>query len=71
MSSIDSPATRHLGKKVKLGRDVKVWHLTYIGDNTIIRDVTKIGSLVHTDYDVKICKNYKIEGKATYSHTQL
>jgi len=27
---------KHIGEGVKMGRDVKVWHFTYIGDETII-----------------------------------
>jgi UDP-3-O-[3-hydroxymyristoyl] glucosamine N-acyltransferase len=54
----------HVGKHVKLGSGVQIWHFTYIGDNTEIGDGTKIGSLVHLDYDVRIGRNCKIEGMA-------
>jgi len=47
---------------VTIGRNVKIWHFTYIGDNTVIGDNTKIGSLVHIDYNVKIGCDCKIEG---------
>jgi len=55
---------QHIGKDVKLGRNVRMWHFTYIGDNTVIGDDTKIGSLVHIDYGVRIGSRCKIEGSA-------
>ena len=59
-----SGVMRHIGRNVKIGKDVKMWHFTYIGDNTEIGDETTIGSLVHIDYNVKIGKRCKIEGMA-------
>jgi len=56
--------TNYISEKAKLGKNVSVWHFTYIGDNTEIGDSVKIGSLVHIDYDVKIGENTKIEGSA-------
>lgn len=53
---------KHIGKNVVLGKNVKVWHFAYIGDNTEIGDNTSIGSLAHIDYNVKIGKECKIEG---------
>ncbi len=53
---------RHVGKDVKIGEGVKIWHFTYIGDGAEIGDGTKIGSLVHLDYGVKIGRNCRIEG---------
>ena len=68
MSKITNNATRlthnFISDSAKLGKNVKVWHFSYIGDNTTIGDNTKIGSQVHIDYDVKIGKNCKIEGMA-------
>ena len=55
---------RHIGKNVKLGKDVKIWNFTYIGNDAEIGDGTKLGSLAHIDYGVKIGKNCKIEGMA-------
>ena len=55
---------RHIGKNVKLGKDVKIWNFTYIGNDAEIGDGTKVGSLAHIDYGVKIGKNCKIEGMA-------
>jgi acetyltransferase-like isoleucine patch superfamily enzyme len=54
----------HIGNDVKLGKNVKLWHFTYIGNGSEIGDNTKIGSLVHIDYNVKIGKDCKIEGMA-------
>jgi acetyltransferase-like isoleucine patch superfamily enzyme len=54
----------HVGKNVKLGDNVRMWHFTYIGDGAEIGDNTKIGSLVHIDYGVKIGSDCKIEGSA-------
>ena len=55
---------RHIGKNVKLGKDVKIWNFTYIANDAEIGDGTKVGSLAHIDYGVKIGKNCKIEGMA-------
>ena len=52
----------HIGRGVKLGKNVRIWHFVYIGDNTEIGDNTIIGSLCHIDYNVKIGRNCKIEG---------
>ena len=41
---------------------MKIWHFTYVGDNTEIGDNVKVGSLSHIDYDVKIGNNTTIEG---------
>jgi acetyltransferase-like isoleucine patch superfamily enzyme len=54
--------TNFISQKAKIGKNVKIWHFTYIGDNTEIGDNVKIGSLVHIDYDVKIGENSMIEG---------
>jgi acetyltransferase-like isoleucine patch superfamily enzyme len=59
-----SEVINHVGKNVKLGDNVRMWHFTYIGDGTEIGGNTKIGSLVHIDYGVKIGSDCKIEGSA-------
>ncbi len=56
--------TNFISEKAKIGKNVKIWHFSYIGDDVEIGDNCKIGSLVHIDYDVKIGKNCKIEGTA-------
>jgi acetyltransferase-like isoleucine patch superfamily enzyme len=59
-----SNVANHIGRDVKLGENIRIWHFTYIGDGTEIGDNTKIGSLVHIDYNVKIGSDCKIEGMA-------
>ena len=56
--------TNFISEKAKIGKNVKIWHFSYIGDNTEIGDNVKIGSLVHIDYNVKIGENSMIEGTA-------
>ncbi|MCP8311083.1 MAG: N-acetyltransferase [Candidatus Methylarchaceae archaeon HK01M] len=57
----------HVGKDVELGRNVKLWHFSYIGDGTKIGDNVTIGSLSHIDYKVKIGNNCRIEGNVYIS----
>ncbi len=52
----------YIGKNVKMGRNVRIWHFAYVGDNTEIGDNVVIGSLAHVDYNVKIGNNVRIEG---------
>ena len=54
--------TNFISEKAKIGKNVKIWHFSYVGDDTEIGDNVKIGSLVHIDYDVKIGENSMIEG---------
>ena len=54
--------TNFISEKAKIGKNVKIWHFTYVGDDTEIGDNVKIGSLVHIDYNVKIGENSMIEG---------
>lgn len=54
--------TNFISEKAKLGKNVKVWHFAYIGNDTEIGDNVKIGSLAHVDYNVKIGENTMIEG---------
>jgi acetyltransferase-like isoleucine patch superfamily enzyme len=56
--------TNFISEKAKIGKNVKIWHFSYIGDDVEIGSNVKIGSLVHIDYDVKIGDNTKIEGAA-------
>jgi UDP-3-O-[3-hydroxymyristoyl] glucosamine N-acyltransferase len=51
-----------VSETAKIGRNVKIWHFSYIGNNTKIGDNVSIGSLVHIDYNVKIGDNTRIEG---------
>jgi acyl-[acyl carrier protein]--UDP-N-acetylglucosamine O-acyltransferase len=51
-----------VSETAKIGKNVKIWHFSYIGNNTKIGDNVSIGSLVHVDYNVKIGDNTRIEG---------
>jgi len=53
--------------ETKLGKNVKVWHFSFIDRNTEIGDNSVVGSLVHIDSDVKIGKNCRIQGQAYIS----
>ena len=53
---------KYVSKTANLGKNVKIWHFAYVGDNTIIGDNVMIGSLAHIDYAVKIGNNTRIEG---------
>jgi len=57
-----SLVTNFISEKAKLGKNVRIWHFAYVGDNTEIGDNVKIGSLAHVDYNVKIGDNTMIEG---------
>ncbi len=46
----------------KLGKNVRIWHFSYVGSGTRIGDNVSIGSLAHVDYDVVIGANTRIEG---------
>jgi acetyltransferase-like isoleucine patch superfamily enzyme len=48
--------------KAKIGRNVTIWNLTYVGPQAVIGDNVKIGSLAHVDYDVRIGSGTMIEG---------
>ncbi len=48
--------------EARIGKNVKIWNLTYVGAKTVIGDNVKIGSLAHVDYDVRIGNGTMIEG---------
>jgi acetyltransferase-like isoleucine patch superfamily enzyme len=54
--------TNFISEKAKIGKNVKIWHFAYVGDNTTLGDNVKIGSLSHIDYNVEIGENTMIEG---------
>ena len=54
--------TNFISGTAKLGKNVKIWHFSYIGNNSEIGNNVSIGSLVHIDYNVKIGDNTRIEG---------
>lgn len=53
-----------IAKDAKLGKNVKVWHFSYVGSGTVIGDNVMIGSLAHVDYNVKIGAGTRVEGSA-------
>ncbi len=62
MAFVMKMVTNFISEKAKLGKNVRIWHFAYVGDNTEIGDNVKIGSLAHIDYNVKIGENTMIEG---------
>ena len=62
MEKQNNNLTNFISETAKIGKNVKVWHFSYIGNNTEIGDNVSIGSLVHIDYNVKIGDNTRIEG---------
>jgi len=54
--------TNQISETAKIGKNVRIWHFAYVGDNTTIGDNVKIGSLAHVDYNVVIGENTMIEG---------
>ncbi len=57
-----SNVKNYVSRKAQVGKNVKIWHFAYVGDNTIIGDNVMIGSLAHMDYNVKMGNNIRIEG---------
>jgi acetyltransferase-like isoleucine patch superfamily enzyme len=62
MEKQNNNLTNFIAETAKIGKNVKVWHFSYIGNNSEIGDNVSIGSLVHIDYNVKIGENTRIEG---------
>ena len=54
--------TNYISPTARIGKNVKIWHFAYVGDNTVIGNNVMIGSLTHVDYKVKIGDNTRIEG---------
>ena len=54
--------TNQISETAKIGKNVRIWHFAYVGDNTVIGDNVKIGSLAHVDYNVIIGENTMVEG---------
>jgi acetyltransferase-like isoleucine patch superfamily enzyme len=59
-----SNVVQYVSAKARIGRNVRIWHFTYVGDGAEIGDDTRVGSLVHIDYGVRIGAGCKIEGMA-------
>lgn len=53
--------------EAKIGKNVAVWHFTYIGRRTKIGANSMVGSLVHIDQDVVIGRNCRIQGNVYVS----
>lgn len=51
-----------VSESARIGKNVKIWHFVYVGDETRIGDNVMIGSLTHVDYKVSIGENTRIEG---------
>ena len=62
MESHAKPVINFVSPGAKIGRNVKIWHFAYVGENASIGDNVMIGSLSHVDYGVKIGNNCRIEG---------
>ncbi len=58
----ESSVINFISPKATIGKNVKIWHFAYIGDNSIVGNDVMIGSLTHVDYNVKIGNNCRIEG---------
>ena len=54
----------YVSPEAKIGKNVRIWHFSYVGSGTTIGDGVKIGSLAHVDYDVRIGSGTRIEGSA-------
>ncbi len=54
--------TNFVADDAVLGKNVKIWHYSYVGSGSRIGDNVSIGSLSHVDYDVKVGANTRIEG---------
>ena len=57
-----------ISESAKMGKNVKVWHFAYIGDDVVIGNNVKIGSLVHLDYGATVGDRTNIQGNAHISH---
>ncbi len=64
MNRSEDNATYYIGKNVKKGKNVKIWHYAYVGDNAEIGDNVSIGALAHVDYRTIVGANTRIAGLA-------
>lgn len=51
-----------IAKDARIGRDVAIWNLAYVGSRTVIGNNVMIGSLAHVDYNVVIGDDTRVEG---------
>ena len=64
MNRREDNVTYYIGKKVKRGTNVKIWHYAYVGDYAEIVDNVSIGALAHVDYKTVVGANTRIAGLA-------
>jgi len=57
-----SKVVNFVAPDARIGRNVRIWHYSYVGSRCRIGDDVKIGSLAHVDYDVWIGSGTRIEG---------
>jgi UDP-2-acetamido-3-amino-2,3-dideoxy-glucuronate N-acetyltransferase len=57
----------YIADDAKIGKNVKVWHFSYVGSKSRIGDNVSIGSLAHVDYNVVVGANTRIEGSVYIS----
>lgn len=57
-----APPVNFIAEDARIGKNVKIWHFSYVGSGTRIGDNVMIGSLAHVDYNVEIGANTRIEG---------
>ena len=60
-----SPCELHSPQRTRRsGKNVKIWHYSYVGSGTRLGDNVSIGSLAHVDYNVVVGARTRIEGMA-------
>ena len=58
----DKGPVNFIAGDAKLGKNVKIWHFSYVGSKTTIGNDVMIGSLAHVDYNVVIGAKTRVEG---------
>jgi len=59
---VEKKVVNFVAADAKIGKNVRIWHYSYVGSKSQVGDDVKIGSLAHVDYDVRIGSGTKIEG---------
>ncbi len=59
---VEKKVVNFVAADAKIGKNVRIWHYSYVGSRSQVGDDVKIGSLAHVDYDVRIGSGTKIEG---------
>lgn len=60
--SLGDGVINYVGKNVRMGKNVRIWHFAYVGDDAVIGDDVVIGSLAHVDRGVVIGDGTRIQG---------